>query len=183
MIHVDLANSNTSLFAQLSNLWCCTNIPSFVTKGSASWKIFWQTLIEILNLCYDLDHKHNPVFSLDTYDTGHSSLWWSVIKLSLVAKELLVPRSVGSKWILTSCQSHKVDQDNQTLSKTNASFKLFWYSGLSQIYGINPYTSIKTRHTYKHQKYIFDELAPSILLTKYRWTVIVWLNKPLWLWR
>lgn len=138
----------TSLFAQHSNLWCCTNIPSFVTKGSASRKIFWQTLIEILNLCYDLDHEHNPVFSLDTYvgyDTGHTSWWWSVIKLSLVAKELLVPRSVGSKWILTSCQLHRVNQDNRILSKTNASFKtllIFWFKS-------NPWN--QSLHKYKKQ--------------------------------
>ena len=86
--------------------------------------------------------------SLDTYvgyDTGHSSWWWSVIKLSLVVKEWLVPRSVGSKWILTSCQLHRVNQDNQILSKTNASFKTLLILWLKS----NPWN--QSLHKYKKQ--------------------------------
>ena len=50
-----------------SGLWCCITISNLVTKESAfQKKLSGQTVIEILNLCYDHDLEHsNPIFSQD----------------------------------------------------------------------------------------------------------------------
>ena len=50
----------------------------------------WSRQTESLNVCCDRDFEHsNLIFSLDTL-----VLWWSTIKLSLVAKELLIDETV-----------------------------------------------------------------------------------------
>ena len=60
---------------------------NFHCKGSVIQKISRLLSIEMFNLYCDIDLKHsNPVYLLDTW----FCLWWSVIKLSFVAKELLV---------------------------------------------------------------------------------------------
>ena len=50
----------------------------------------WSSQAESLNVCCDHDLEHsNLIFSPDTL-----VLWWSTIKLSLVAKELLIDETV-----------------------------------------------------------------------------------------
>ena len=82
-----------AIFLHGTGSWWCITIPCLVTKDSTIQKISSrQTLTEILDLYCDLGLEHKSIQKIQSFDCmfWHRLLEWPIIKISLVAKILLV---------------------------------------------------------------------------------------------
>ena len=131
-----------AIFLHGAGSWWCITIPCLVTKDSTILKVSSrQTLTEILDLCCDLGLEHKSIQKIQSFYCmfWHKLLEWPIIKISLVAKILLV--QLVSNWILMSYQPHSV-----TSGQPNSGHKQVYISKLLIFINLSVRSLHKTNH-------------------------------------